>query len=79
MAARLEAMGQVHYQGLTRKSRGKLVWTGRVNTDEKALHAPLSWKKPSKIFVNSMSDLFHEGILSLTAPEMSAGGGGESA
>ena len=29
MAARLEAMGQVHYQGLTRKSRGKLVWTGR--------------------------------------------------
>ena len=62
MAARLEAMGQVHYQGLTGKSRGKLAWTGRVNTDEKALHAPLSWKKPSKIFVNSMSDLFHEGI-----------------
>ena len=40
MAARLEAMGQVHYRGLTKKSRGKLVWTGRVNTDEKALHAP---------------------------------------
>ncbi len=62
MASRLEAMGQVHYQGLTRKSRGKLVWTGKVNFDERALYAPLSWKKPSKIFVNSMSDLFHEGI-----------------
>jgi protein gp37 len=27
---------------------------------EKALDAPLHWKKPSRIFVNSMSDLFHE-------------------
>jgi protein gp37 len=26
------------------------------------VHQPLSWKKPSKIFVNSMSDLFHEEI-----------------
>ena len=26
------------------------------------VHQPLSWKKPSKIFVNSMSDLFHEKI-----------------
>ena len=26
------------------------------------LEQPLSWKKPSKIFVNSMSDLFHEEI-----------------
>ena len=26
------------------------------------LHDPLRWKKPRKIFVNSMSDLFHEAI-----------------
>ena len=26
------------------------------------LQQPLSWKKPSKIFVNSMSDLFHEKV-----------------
>jgi protein gp37 len=26
------------------------------------LEAPLGWKKPKRIFVNSMSDLFHEGI-----------------
>ena len=62
MAARLEAMGHKHYQGLTRKGGGKLVWTGKVSFDEKALSAPLRWQKPSKIFVNSMSDLFHEQI-----------------
>jgi len=27
---------------------------------EKELELPLKWKKPKKIFVNSMSDLFHE-------------------
>src|SRR6516162_3773945 len=26
------------------------------------LDAPLHWKQPRKIFVNSMSDLFHEGV-----------------
>jgi protein gp37 len=26
------------------------------------LHAPLSWRRPRRIFVNSMSDLFHEAI-----------------
>src|SRR5277367_5278705 len=26
------------------------------------LNAPLQWRSPRRIFVNSMSDLFHEGI-----------------
>ena len=26
------------------------------------LAEPLSWKKPKMIFVNSMSDLFHENV-----------------
>src|SRR4051794_34669668 len=26
------------------------------------LHDPLTWKKPKRVFVNSMSDLFHEGV-----------------
>ena len=26
------------------------------------LHLPLRWKQPRRIFVNSMSDLFHEGV-----------------
>jgi protein gp37 len=29
---------------------------------EHALEAPLSWKKPQMIFVNSMSDLFHRDV-----------------
>jgi len=59
MAARLEAIGTPKYKGLTRKSGGRAVWTGKVRCDEKSLEAPLKWKKPRKVFVNSMSDLFH--------------------
>ena len=29
---------------------------------EHALDLPLKWKKPQTIFVNSMSDLFHDGV-----------------
>jgi protein gp37 len=60
MAARLQAMGMAKYAGTTRKSGKRHVWTGRVNIDEAALTAPLNWKKPQRIFVNSMSDLFQD-------------------
>ncbi len=59
MARRLEAMGVDKYKGLTRKSGTKAVWKGIVHEDEVSLSIPLRWKKPRKIFVNSMSDLFH--------------------
>lgn len=59
MAARLDAMGLDKYRGLTRRSGGRAVWTGKIKLDEKSLKAPLSWSKPRKVFVNSMSDLFH--------------------
>ncbi|WEK46051.1 MAG: DUF5131 family protein [Candidatus Andeanibacterium colombiense] len=62
MAARLQAMGHVKYRGTTRKSGGRYVWTGRVNLDEFSLSAPLEWRKPKRIFVNSMSDLFHPDV-----------------
>lgn len=62
MAARLEAMNVEKYNGLTRKSGRRYVWTGRIRLDERALSIPLMWKKPRKIFVNSMSDLFHEDV-----------------
>ena len=62
MAARLEAMGMDKYRDLTRKSGRRAVWTGKVFLDLEALKAPLSWRKPRMIFVNSMSDLFHEGV-----------------
>lgn len=62
MAARLQAMGHPKYRGTTRKSGGRYVWTGRVNTDNSSLFAPLEWRKPKRIFVNSMSDLFHPDV-----------------
>jgi protein gp37 len=62
MAARLEAMGMPKYQGLTRKSGERYVWTGKIVTDEKSLAAPLTWRKPRTVFVNSMSDLFHPSV-----------------
>ena len=62
MAARLDAMGMKKYRGLTRKSGKRAVWTGKIRLDSKALGIPASWKKPRRIFVNSMSDLFHEDV-----------------
>lgn len=62
MAARLQAMGHQKYRGTTRKSGGRYVWTGKVNTDNSSLFAPLEWRKPKRIFVNSMSDLFHPDV-----------------
>ena len=62
MAARLQAMGMAKYAGTTRKSGKRHVWTGRVNDDERALTAPLTWRKPQRIFVNSMSDLFQDAV-----------------
>ena len=35
-------------------------WTGKVELKEHKLLEPLSWRKPACVFVNSMSDLFHE-------------------
>ena len=51
MATRLLAMGQASY------SRGF-----EVATHGHMLALPLQWKKPQTIFVNSMSDLFHEAV-----------------
>ena len=62
MAGRLEAMGLQKYLGTTRRSGGRFVWTGRVVLDDEALSVPVEWRKPRRIFVNSMSDLFQEAV-----------------
>lgn len=62
MAARLDAMGVDKYKGLTRKSGGRYVWTGKTRLDTASLNLPLGWRKPRHIFVNSMSDLFHDSV-----------------
>jgi len=51
MARRLQAMGQPNY-----------VDGFKVRLHEHMLERPLAWKKPRVIFVNSMSDLFHEEV-----------------
>jgi len=62
MAKRLEAMGQPKYSGTTRMSGGRPKWNGVVRLDEASLSIPLGWKVGRMIFVNSMSDLFHENV-----------------
>jgi protein gp37 len=62
LAARLAAMGQEKYQGVTRKSGGRSKWNGEIRLDFSALDIPLKWMKGKIIFVNSMSDLFHEDV-----------------
>jgi protein gp37 len=47
---------------VTRKSGGRPKWNGRINLDRTSLHIPKRWKTGRTIFVNSMSDLFHEGV-----------------
>lgn len=47
------------YQGLTDKN-GR--WNGTIRFVEEHLKDPLTWQKPKKVFVNSMSDLFHENL-----------------
>ncbi len=51
MALRLKAMGNPNYtNGFS------------ITMHEDALELPLKWRKPQTIFVNSMSDLFHEDV-----------------
>lgn len=35
-------------------------WTGKVRLVPEVLTKPLHWRKPRMVFINSMSDLFHE-------------------
>jgi protein gp37 len=64
MTRRLDAMGQEKYHNLitTRTADNRAVFTGRINLDHDSLTIPLHWKKPRRIFVNSMSDLFHKDV-----------------
>jgi protein gp37 len=62
-AHRLARMGQeAKYGGLTEKVNGHVVWNGVIRLAEEDLDKPLLWGKPRMVFVNSMSDLFHDGV-----------------
>ena len=47
------------YEGLVKRTATGWKWTGDVVLVPAKLDAPLHWAKPRKVFVNSMSDLFH--------------------
>jgi protein gp37 len=49
-----------HYEGLVRLGKQGPQWTGEVRVIDGKLKEPQAWRKPERIFVNSMSDLFHE-------------------
>ena len=60
LARRLKAMGVEKY-----KNDGDSRTSGpgfKLTTHEDVLSTPVSWKRPKLVFVNSMSDLFHEGV-----------------
>lgn len=69
-AIRQSGIGKAYF-GLVRShevNRGSEVrheprWTGKIALgDASRLAEPLSWRKPSYVFVNSMSDLFHADV-----------------
>ena len=62
MAARLQAMEHPSYLGVVRKSGKRPVWTGKLHFNDAALEIPLRWRQPRRVFVNSMSDLFQDGV-----------------
>ena len=64
VAKRFSGTGQP-YEGLVRiNAKGERTddWNGRIRFVEEHLFDPMHWKRPRRIFVNSMSDLFHENL-----------------
>jgi len=60
MTRRLAAMGSPKYVGLVRP--GKAHFNGQLREHRDSLDEPFTWKRPRRVFVNSMSDLFHPGV-----------------
>ena len=50
------------YEGLAIQTKSGPRWTNRIKRVSHLLEQPLKWKKPKLIFVNSMSDMFHEAV-----------------
>lgn len=61
MAHRFSGPGKP-YEGLTRNGGNGPRWTGTLRIVEDAVDEPRRWRRPRLVFVNSMSDLFHEKV-----------------
>lgn len=71
MAARFSGEG-MPYEGLAERTANGANWTGKIKLVPESLDQPLKWKRPRKIFVNSMSDLFHKDITTAFIEEVFA-------
>lgn len=60
LAARLKGMGNPRYQNDGNPKTSGPGFGLTLHHDK--LEEPLKWKKPARVFVNSMSDLFHDGV-----------------
>jgi protein gp37 len=61
IAARFSDPG-APYHGFAERGRPGSKWTGRVDVVWPLFDLPLRWRRPRRIFVNSMSDLFHPDV-----------------
>lgn len=64
-AARMAATRLKHtsrYEGLAEIRNSMPAWTGEIRLNSEVLLDPIGWRKPQRIFVCSMSDLFHEKV-----------------
>jgi protein gp37 len=50
------------FAGLTDRINGRIDWTGRISVLPERLAQPLGWRKPKRIFVNSLADMFHKDV-----------------
>jgi protein gp37 len=69
IAARLARMGGktgARYTGLTAAERSGPIWTGEIRVAEDLLDWPLLRRRPRRIAVDLMSDLFHENLATAT-------------
>jgi protein gp37 len=60
VAARFSDKGQPFHLFASRTPKPH--WTGKIEIVENHLLDPLHWRSPKRVFVNSMSDLFHESL-----------------
>lgn len=61
IAYRFSGKGQP-YEDLAHMTSAGVRWTGKIKLVHELLKEPMKWKKPQRIFVNSMSDLFHDDV-----------------
>lgn len=61
IAARFSKEGRP-FEGIAKMTKAGPRWTHKIRLLPEKLEEPFHWKKPRKVFVNSMSDLFHPDV-----------------